>query len=71
VLFVGAGPRLLAFADPARRAHQPELPASRAHTADQVISIVTVLPADQPAAVAVAVVVVPGALERSVASSTR
>jgi hypothetical protein len=40
-----------------------------AHTASQIVSIVTVLAADQPAAVAVALAVVSDALRRSVASS--
>jgi hypothetical protein len=40
-------------------------------TADEIISIVTVLAADQPAAVAVALAVVSDALKRPVASSTR
>ena len=42
-----------------------------AHTASQIISIVTVLAADQPAAVAVALAVVCDALKRPVASSIR
>ena len=42
-----------------------------AHTASQIISIVTVLAADQPAAVAVALAVVSDALKRPAASSTR
>ena len=42
-----------------------------AHTASQIISIVTVLAADQPAAVAVALAVVSDALKHPVASSTR
>ena len=42
-----------------------------AHTASQIVSIVTVLAADQPAAVAVALAVVSDALRCSVASSTR
>jgi hypothetical protein len=42
-----------------------------AHTASQIISIVTVLAAKQPAAVAVALAVVSDALKRPVASSTR
>ena len=42
-----------------------------AHTASQIISIVTVLAADQPAAVAVALAVVSDALKRLVASSIR
>ena len=41
-----------------------------AHTASQIISIVTVLAADQPAAVAVALAVVSDALRRLVVSST-
>ena len=41
------------------------------HTADQIISIVTLLAADQSAAVAVALAVVSDALKRPVASSTR
>jgi hypothetical protein len=41
-----------------------------AHTAGQIVSIVTVLAADQPAAVAV-VAVVSDALKRPVGSSTR
>ena len=42
-----------------------------AHTASQIISIVTVLAADRPAAVAVALAVVSDALKRPVASSIR
>jgi hypothetical protein len=42
-----------------------------AHTASQIISIVTVLAANQPTAVAVALAVVSDALKRPVASSTR
>jgi hypothetical protein len=42
-----------------------------AHTASQIISIVTVLAPDQPAAVAVALAVVSDALNHRVASSTR
>ena len=42
-----------------------------AHTASQIISVVTVLAADQPAAVAVALAVVSDALKRPVGSSTR
>ncbi len=42
-----------------------------AHTASQIISTVTVLATDQPAAVAVALTVVSDALNRLVASSTR
>jgi len=42
-----------------------------AHTASQIVSIVTVLAADQPAAVAVALAVVSDALKHPVASSTR
>ena len=42
-----------------------------AHTASQIISIVTVLAADQPAAVAVALAVVSRALRRPGASSIR
>ena len=42
-----------------------------AHTVSQIISIVTVLAADQPAAVAVALAVVAEALQPPVASSTR
>ena len=41
-----------------------------AHTAGQIVSIVTVLAADQPAAVAVALAVVSDALKHPVASST-
>jgi hypothetical protein len=41
-----------------------------AHTASQIISTVTVLAADQPAAVAVALAVVSDALKHSVGSST-
>jgi len=40
-----------------------------AHTASQIVSIVTVLAADQPAAVAVALAVVSDTLTRPVASS--
>jgi hypothetical protein len=42
-----------------------------AHTASQIVSIVTVLAADQPVAVAVALAVVSDALRRPVASSIR
>ena len=42
-----------------------------AHTANQIVSIVTVLAIDQPAAVAVALAVVSDALRRPVESSTR
>jgi hypothetical protein len=42
-----------------------------AHTASQIISMVTVLAADQPAAVAVALAIVSDALRCPVASSTR
>lgn len=42
-----------------------------AHTAEQIVSIVTVLAADQPAAVTVALAVVSDALKRPVASSAR
>jgi hypothetical protein len=42
-----------------------------AHTASQIVSIVTVLAADQPAAVAVALAVVSDALKHPVASSIR
>ena len=42
-----------------------------AHTARQIVSIVTVLAADQPEAVAAALDVVSDALKRPVASSTR
>ncbi len=42
-----------------------------AFTASQIISTVTVLAVDQPAAIAVALDVVSDALERPVASSTR
>ena len=41
------------------------------HTADQIITIVTVLAVDQPAALAVALAVVSEALKRPVASSIR
>jgi hypothetical protein len=41
-----------------------------AHTASQIISTVAVLAADQPAAVAVALAVVPDALKHPVGSST-
>jgi hypothetical protein len=42
-----------------------------AHTASQIISLVTVLTADQPAAVAVALAVVSEALRRSAVLSSR
>lgn len=42
-----------------------------AHTTGQIVSIVTVLAADQPAAVAVALAVVSDALKHPVAASTR
>src|SRR5271165_4104382 len=41
-----------------------------AHTASQIVSIVTVLAADQPAAVAVALAVVSDALKSLIGSST-
>ena len=41
-----------------------------AHTARQIVSIITLLAADQPAAVAVALTVVSDALKRPVALST-
>jgi hypothetical protein len=41
-----------------------------AHTAGQIVSIVTVLAVDQPAAVTVALAVVSGALKRPVVSPT-
>lgn len=41
-----------------------------AHTAGQIVSVVTVLAVDQPAAVAVALAVVSDALKRPVVSST-
>ena len=41
------------------------------HTAGQIVSIVTVMAADQPAAVAVALAVVSDALRRPVSSSSR
>ena len=41
------------------------------HTAGQIVSIVTVLAADQPAAVAVALAVMSDALKRPVGSPTR
>jgi len=54
---------------PSRR-HQPGPPSIvSAHMASQIVSIVTVLAADQPAAVALAIV--SDALKRPVASSTR
>ena len=42
-----------------------------AHTASQVISMVTILAADRPAAIAAALAVVSDALKRPVASSIR
>ena len=42
-----------------------------AHTAGQIVSVVTVVAADQPAAVAVALAVVSDALKRPVGSSAR
>jgi hypothetical protein len=42
-----------------------------AHTASQIVSVVTVLAADQPAAVAVALAVISDALSRPAAASTR
>ena len=42
-----------------------------AHTAGQIVSIVTVLAADQPAAAAVALAVLSDALKRPVVSSGR
>jgi hypothetical protein len=41
-----------------------------AHTAGQIVSIITALAADQPAAVAVALAVVSDVLKRPVGSST-
>jgi hypothetical protein len=64
--------------NPAEFAVAAERPASAraasivsAHTASQIVSIVTVLAADQPAAVAVALAVVSDALKHPVASPVR
>ena len=69
------GPRLVAVPEAVRREpvleRQPAASIVSAHTASQIISIVTVLAADQPAAAAVALAVVSDTLKRPVASSTR
>ena len=66
------------LADPAEFAVAAERAASAravsivsAHTASQIVSVVTVLAVDQPAAVAVALAVVSDALKRPVASPAR
>ena len=68
----GHPPNPAEFAAAAERA-APARAASimSAHTASQIVSIVTVVAADQPAAVAVALAVVSDALNHRVASSTR
>jgi hypothetical protein len=75
---VDAGQSQLQLPSPAEFAAAAEQAASvraasiiSAHTASQVVSIVTVLAADHPAAVAVALAVVSDALKRPVGSSTR
>jgi hypothetical protein len=63
-------PNPAAFAVAAERAASARAASIvSAYTADQIISVVTVLAVDQPAAVALAVV--SDALKRPVASSTR
>ena len=66
------------FPDPAEFAGAAEQAASSrnasvmsAHTAEQIISVVTVQTADRPAAVAVALAVVSEALRRPAASPSR
>jgi hypothetical protein len=68
----GDHPNLAEFAVAAERAASARaVSIVSAHTAGQIVSIVTVLAADQPAAVAVALAVVSDALRRPVASSIR
>jgi hypothetical protein len=68
----GGHPNPAEFAAAAERAASARVASIvSAHTASQIISIVTVLAADQPAAVAVALAVVSDALKRPVASSSR
>ena len=49
----GGHPSPVEFAVAAQQGHRPERPASSAHTAGQIVSIVAVPASDQPAAVAV------------------
>jgi hypothetical protein len=68
----GSSPNPAEFAVPAEQAASARAASLvSAHTASQIISIVTVVAVDQPAAVAVALAVVSEALKRPVASSTR
>lgn len=68
----GADPNPAEFAMAAEQAASARAASIvSAHTASQIISMVTVLAADQPAAVAVAQAVVSDALKRPIASSTR
>ena len=68
----GHPPNPVDFAVAAERAASARAASiTSAHTARQIVSIVTVLAADQPEAVAVALAVVSDALRRPVASSTR
>jgi hypothetical protein len=68
----GHRPSPAEFAVPAQQAASARAASIvSAHTAGQIVSIVSVLAADQPAAVAVALAVVSDALERPVVSPTR
>ena len=67
----GHHPEPAEFAVAAQQAASATASIVSAHTAGQIVSIVTVLAADQPAAVAVALAVVSDALKRPVASSAR
>jgi hypothetical protein len=68
----GAHPNPAEFVVAAEQAASAEAASIvSAHTASQIVSIVIVLGADQPAAVAVALAVVSDALKRPIASSTR
>ena len=78
VVSFGSGVLTPSDADPAESAVAAEQAASSraasvvsAHTADQIISVVTVQTADRSSALAVALAVVPDVLRRPVASSTQ
>src|SRR6266487_7211265 len=66
----GSSPNPAEFAAAAKQAASARFASIvSAHTASQIISVVTVLATDQPAAVAVALAVVSDALKRPIASS--
>jgi hypothetical protein len=67
----GDHPNPAEFAVAAEQAASGRASIVSAHMVSQIVSIVTVLAADQPAAVAVALAVVSDALKRPVALSTR